>query len=229
MDMDELAVKIAMLEGRNAEMDAANEFNGFMDTYGQYMSDDADIGMHVLNEFSRRGVDMGRVTFEAVQEVLDGLRQEAAAVMDKIKMDQRQVADLMDQVQTISESVAAATGAVPGAEMDTGLPPPPADEVAADIEGLGAPPMDDMGAPPMDDMGAPPPMDDMGAPPPMDDMAMLPPEDPNMLPPDQMLSDMRMKQIKTGVRKVHSAARSTSSRPTQKFGSHIVTAIKGGS
>ena len=196
MDINQLAMEIEALKGRNAEMDAQNQFSGFMDKYGQSMSGDEDIGMAVLNEFNRRGIDMGMVSFEAVQSVLDEIRAEAQSVMDKIKMDQRQVADLMDQVATVSEAVAAATGAVPDADMTTGLPPPGTDAIAAGIDNMAA-----MEPPPLPMEGDMAAMEPEMPPPeqlPMEgDMAAMEPEmpPPEQLPPPPVVSDERMKNV----------------------------------
>jgi chaperonin cofactor prefoldin len=170
-------------------LEQGQQQKGFMDKYGTKFSGDEGIGVNILAELSRRGIDTGAAD-EAVQEILDQIRQEATTILDKIKMDETSVSDLMDKVSSIEEGVQAATGAAP--EM-------PAPDMAAppDAGGMppeGAPPMEDPNAMPPPDAGAPPPPD-AGAPPP-DAGAEAPPPPPDAgLPPDQTLSDENMKDI----------------------------------
>jgi hypothetical protein len=199
--LEELAQRLAMLEGSAAQQQESQMRGQFMDKYGTKFSGDEGIGIAILNELNRRGIDTSAAD-EAVQDILDTIRAEATAVLDKIKMDERTVSDLMDKVATVEESIAAATGATPGADMAVGTSPPPPEDIASDL--APPPPEGDMGAmggempPPEGDMGAmggemPPPEE--GAPPeevPMPEAAGMPPEE--ALPPE-IPSDRRVKSV----------------------------------
>jgi hypothetical protein len=199
--LEELAQRLAMLEGSAAQQQESQMRGQFMDKYGTKFSGDEGIGIAILNELNRRGIDTSAAD-EAVQDILDTIRAEATAVLDKIKMDERTVSDLMDKVSTVEESIAAVTGATPGADVAVGTSPPPPEDIASDL--APPPPEGDMGAmggempPPEGDMGAmggemPPPEE--GAPPeevPMPEAAGMPPEE--ALPPE-IPSDRRVKSV----------------------------------
>ena len=134
MDVEELEARLNSLEQNNLT-------RSFIDKYGSKFSGDEGIGVAVLAELQRRGIDTSAAD-EAVQEILDQIRVEATQLLDKINAEQKQVSDLMDKVETIDEAVSKATGQE-DENPDAGAPPP------------------DAGLPP--DAGAPPP--DAGLPP----------------------------------------------------------------
>jgi hypothetical protein len=139
-----------------------------MDKYGTKFSGDEGIGVAILAELGRRGIDTSAAD-EAVQDILDRIRAEATAVLDKIKMDERTVSDLMDKVATVEEAVQAAGGAVPGADANVGTMPP-----EINLEG---------GMPPEAVAEMPPPEEA----PPMEEPAAIPPG----IPSDQRLKSFR--------------------------------------
>jgi hypothetical protein len=148
MDLEELAARLAEVEADNSRQREMREKQGFMDKYGTKFSGDEGLGVAILGELGRRGIDVSAAD-EAVQEILDGLRREATLVLDKIKMDQTTVSDLVDKIGTIEEGVQAASGAAPEPETESlppeGMPPEgaPPPEAAPPPEGLppeGAPP-----------------------------------------------------------------------------------------
>jgi len=201
MDMGELEARILAMEDEGARRAMADEQRGFMDKYGTMFSGDEGIGMAILGEMTRRGVPSAAVGADrVVQEILDDIRQEATVVLDKIKSDRDTVNALIDQVQDIQESVAAATGGEPGDGV-LDMPPegtPPMDAGALPPD-AGLPPPD-MGAPPAD-LGAAGPDLGAGAPPPevpgpgMPMAGEMPP--PEAIPPVNPPSDSRVKRILT--------------------------------
>jgi hypothetical protein len=194
--LEELAQRLSMLEGSAAQQQEAQTRGQFMDKYGTKFSGDEGIGIAILNELNRRGIDTSAAD-EAVQDILDTVRAEATAILDKIKMDERTVSDLMDKVATVEESIAAATGATPGANVAVGTSPPPPADIAADL--APPPPEEDMGTmggetpPDMSGGEIPPPEE---SPPteevPMPEAAGMPPEE--ALPPE-IPSDRRVKSV----------------------------------
>jgi hypothetical protein len=183
MELDELAQRLAMLEDGAAAQRAAAEQSQFMDKYGTKFSGDEGIGVAILAELGRRGIDTSAAD-EAVQDILDRIRAEATAVLDKIKMDERTVSDLMDKVATVEEAVQAAGGAVPGADANVGTIPP-----EINLEG---------GIPPEAAAEMPPPEEA----PPIEEPAAMPPG----IPSDQRLKTFRQagKQRKQRVYRPHS-------------------------
>ncbi len=210
MDIEQLAAELENLKNGFGEQQKQQRFNGFIDRFGTKFNNNTGIANLILAEMDRRGVDeASEAASEAVQGVLDRLREEATAVLEATQGASQQVSELMQKVDNIQQAIdtaAGGMGATPTSDMGgeapmagpdaIGAPPPP------DMGGGG-----DMGAPPPPDMGAgaPPPSPegamgggDMGAPPP--DMppgpdAMGAPPPPDMPPPT--LSDERMKNIKS--------------------------------
>ncbi len=191
MDLEQLAAELDMLKQESMANKQQQRFGGFIDKYGTKFNNNADIANLILAEMDRRGVDeASEAASEAVQAVLDKLREEATAVLDSIKGQEAQVSDLMDKVNSIQESVDAASsgaggmgetpspdmatdmGAAPGGDMGAGAPPP--DMGAGGDMGAGAPP--DMGG------GAPPPEE---------------PPPPGMATGGYIPSDVRLKNIRS--------------------------------
>ena len=110
MNIEELEQRLSGLESRNSQKD-------FMDKYGSKFSGDEGIGLTVLAELQRRGIDTSAAD-EAVQDILDQLRMEATSILDKINQSQQQMSELMDKVNTIDEAVSKAEGdAAPAGDM----------------------------------------------------------------------------------------------------------------
>jgi hypothetical protein len=230
MDMEQLAQELAMLKAENAAAKEQKRLGGFIDKYGTKFNGNTDIANLILAEMDRRGVDeASEAASEAIQSVLDKLREEATMVLDQIKDSQQQVSDLVSKIDDIQSSVDAATSG--GSAPEAGGTPPPSEGAMPPEEGglppeMAAPPEGDMGGmpppeggmggevPPGEDMGggggggaAPPPGElppdtgggDMGGappPPPGGDMGGAPPPDAGGLPPEQVPSDVRIKNIK---------------------------------
>lgn len=200
MDLEELSMRLGSLErARASDMQKAAQ-QAFMDKYGSRISNNTSLGLIILNELNRKGVDTSAAD-EAVQEILDQLRMEATMLLDTIKDNMEQGSELLDKINDMQESVEAAAAAT-GADLSV-----PSEEVPAEISeaetGMmpeGQPPMEGMpadtgmeGAP---DMGSAPeemPADAvMGEPP-----AEVPPEQmQEPLPEGDVVSDARMKRIK---------------------------------
>jgi len=221
MDMNELAERLAMLEDADAERLAMEEQRGFIDKYGTKFSGDEGIGMAILAEMNRRGVPSAAVGADrVVQEILDGIRQEATQILDKIKADTETVNALIDEVKDIQESVNAATsgdtttdGTLDIPPIDMGLPPEGLPPEGLPPEGLppeGLPPEGDMMAP-LPDEGVPPPeVPGPGAP--------IAGEMPTPIPPQPPIASDRRTKFTIKPRKPIGT----------KPASHILSAITGG-
>lgn len=114
------------------------------DQYGMRFGNRDDVAMEILNQLSRQGVDVSAASSEAVQNILDDMQGQIAALYDafnqhnqEMKSLQRDAASLADQLSTIDETVQSATagdmagGEVPGAPApDTAAAPEAAPEPA---------------------------------------------------------------------------------------------------
>lgn len=183
MDIEELATRLGALEADQAARLQAERENQFMDTYGTRFSNDRNIGLAILGEMSRRGIDVSAAD-EAVQQILDGMRAEATDILNKIQQHQVEVDSLVDKVNNISDAVAAATGngepTIPNIEPMPEVPP---------VEEPPAPPVEEPPAPPVEEPPAPP--------------VEEPPA--NVIPSDERLKNIRAKAKNSSARHILSA------------------------
>lgn len=199
MDIAELEMRLAALEQSKKQSDQGAMLDGFMDKYGTRFNGNRGLGLTVLNELSRRGVDVSAAD-DAVQKITDELRMEATALLDNLKEAQAQVSEAQaqvsaftDKVNTVDEAVMSAQGGAPMGEPAPDMSaeaPAPMEEPA---------PMPEEQAPmeePAPDMSAEEPAPDMSAeePAPEADMGNLPPPE-QAFPDANVLSDENMKNI----------------------------------
>ena len=170
MDLEELAARLGNLEAeRDANKQKAAE-EAFMNKYGDRISNNKDLGLAILNELNRRGVDTSAAD-EAVEQVLNQLRMELVNLLDTIKDNQNQAINLQDKLDTAMDAindVQAASGVTPdvGAEQ---MPEMPQEQ------------MPEMSQEQMPEM-------------PQEQMTVQ--EQPAQLPPGVNLSDVRAKLLK---------------------------------
>ena len=184
MDLDELSARLSSLEEQrdiDARMAAQQ---AFMDKYGSRMSNNASLGSVILNELNRRGIDTSAAD-EAVQQIIDQLRMEATMLLDTLKDNMEQASELVDKLDAVEDSVQAAADAT-GADISL-----PSEEMAAEAQGGEIPP--EMMPPDMAGGEMPPPEQ---MPPDTTGGEMPPPEQMEMVPPNQVPSDRRVKNIK---------------------------------
>lgn len=180
MTLEEMSMRLANIENSiKAEQDAKRQ-KAFMDRYGNMFSNNTDIGLAILNQLDKKGVDVSAAT-EAVQSIIQDILMECAMLMNVFKNALQQQGELMDKVSDIALAVDTAM-APTGIDIQSMLAPPdgmPPDGVPPD----GVPPE---GVPPE---GVPPEsMSPEGAPP-----EGMPPE---VAPPEgNVPSDARVKNI----------------------------------
>lgn len=201
MDLEELSMRLGSLErARASDMQKAAQ-QAFMDKYGSRISNNTSLGLIILNELNRKGIDTSAAD-EAVQEILDQLRMEATMLLDTIKDNMEQGSELLDKINDMQESVEAAAAAT-GADLSVSSEEVPAEvsEAEAGMIPEGQPSMEgmpaDTGMEGTPGMGpAPEGMSadaGMGEPP----AAEVPPEQTQeQLPEGDVVSDVRMKRIK---------------------------------
>ena len=206
MDMQEMALRLGNLERARSEDMQKMAQQAFMDKYGSRVSNNESLGLVILNELNRRGVDVSAAD-EAVQQILDQLRMEATALLDTIKDTMTDASDLIDKVDTMQEAVEVA-GMATGADMSQ----PSAAMNAGEL-------------PPVEPMEPPPPMPPEGG-----DMGGMPPEGgepapapaPEEMPPQNTPSDARIKRVQ--------AMRAHMPKPKatgMKLDSNIISACRG--
>lgn len=199
MDIEELAARLSNLESaRDADLQAQAQ-QAFMNKYGGRVGNNEKLGMVILNELNRRGIDTSAAD-EAVQQILDQLRMEATALLDTIQVDMAQANQLIDKVNSIDEAVsaaAAATGAdtaEPSGQISPDQMSPAGSATSPDVMGLGAD--GDMPEGFVPEGGASP--EDMPAqplPPPPDGQAAPPPPAKPEMNPEEQVSDIRKKAV----------------------------------
>ena len=180
MDLEELAARLGNLEAeRDANKQKAVE-EAFMNKYGDRISNNKDLGLAILNELNRRGVDTSAAD-EAVEQVLNQLRMELVNLLDTIKDNQNQAINLQDKLDTAMDAindVQAASGVTPdvGAEQMPEMPQEQMPEMPQEQ-------MPEMSQEQMPEMS-------------QEQMPEMSQEQPAQLPPGVNLSDVRSKLLK---------------------------------
>ena len=199
MTLEELSMRLTALEdSAKAERDAKRQ-QEFMDKYGNMFSNNRDIGIAILNQLDKQGVDTSAAG-EAIQSIIQDVLMECAALFNIFKNALQQQGELLDKVSSIAQAVD--TALLPqGADIQSmlaqpmpGMPPEGMPPEGMPPEGMPPEGMPPEGMPPE---GMPPEGAGTTAPPPPEGM---PPEGAGNLtppppPPEGVTSDRRVKSI----------------------------------
>ena len=193
-ELEELTSRLSSLENSyNNDKREARE-KSFFDKYGAKFKNDRGVGLSILNELDRQGIDVSAAD-EAVEHILDDLRVECRELMDIIGDVKQTVEEQADKIDAIKDVVDKEVADNPDSnvEPDTG-------EGAS--EGGETPPLPEGGEPPIPPEGGEPPAEPM---PPEGDEAPMPPEggeppaepegNPEEEKPETVPSDERIKKI----------------------------------
>lgn len=194
-----------------------HELQSILDSYGMQFNGRRDVGMEILNQLHRRGVDTSAASSNAIQDIITDMQTQIAQLYDDFnqkrqEMDQiqQQAAQLTDQINNIDQVVADATGDGSEVPQPTDMSPvPPADEGAIPPSPEAAAPIPEGG-----DMAAPAPVPPAPEQPVVSDVRLKNVETPNPMqnqqqffikktnkvnvaPSPDILSDVRMKEVHT--------------------------------
>lgn len=163
------------------------ELQQLLDSYGMQFNGRRDVGMEILNQLHRRGVDTSAASSNAVQDIITDMQAQIAQLYDDFnqkrqEMDQiqQQAAQLTDQINNIDQVVADTTG--DGSEI-----PVPTDMLPEQAPTEVPPAPDATMAPPPADGSVPP---EQPAP---DTTSEVPPP----VPEQPVVSDVRLKNVDT--------------------------------
>lgn len=163
------------------------ELQQLLDSYGMQFNGRRDVGMEILNQLHRRGVDTSAASSNAVQDIITDMQAQIAQLYDDFnqkrqEMDQiqQQAAQLTDQINNIDQVVADTTG--DGSEI-----PVPTD-MSPEQAPTEVPPAPDATM-------APPPAD--GSVPPEQPAPDTTSEVPPPAPEQPVVSDVRLKNVDT--------------------------------
>ena len=199
--LDEFASRLSMLEDSyNNDKREAKE-KSFFDKYGSKFKNDRGLGLSILNELDRQGIDVSAAD-EAVDQILDDLRVECRDLMDIIGDVKQAVEEQAEKIDAIKDVVDKEIADNPDSSVnpDTGAeePLPEGGEMPLPEEGA---------APEMPAEGEPMPPEGGEAPvPPEGGEAPMPPEGGEApaapegapeeeVPPETVPSDERIKKI----------------------------------
>ena len=163
------------------------ELQQLLDSYGMQFNGRRDVGMEILNQLHRRGVDTSAASSNAVQDIITDMQAQIAQLYDDFnqkrqEMDQiqQQAAQLTDQINNIDQVVADTTGDGSEIPVPTNMSP---EQAPTEV-----PPAPDatMATPPAD--GSVPP--EQPAP---DTTSEVPPP----VPEQPVVSDVRLKNVDT--------------------------------
>ena len=135
------------------------ELQQLLDSYGMQFNGRRDVGMEILNQLHRRGVDTSAASSNAVQDIITDMQAQIAQLYDDFnqkrqEMDQiqQQAAQLTDQINNIDQVVADTTGDGSEIPVPTNMSP----EQAPDATMTPPPAADESVTPPPADMSVPP-------------------------------------------------------------------------
>ena len=165
------------------------ELQQLLDSYGMQFNGRRDVGMEILNQLHRRGVDTSAASSNAVQDIITDMQAQIAQLYDDFnqkrqEMDQiqQQAAQLTDQINNIDQVVADTTGDGSEIPVPTNMSP---EQSAPDTTSEVPPPA-------ADESVTPPPAD-MSVPPAPDTTSEVPPPAPEQ----PVVSDVRLKNVDT--------------------------------
>lgn len=137
------------------------ELQQLLDSYGMQFNGRRDVGMEILNQLHRRGVDTSAASSNAVQDIITDMQAQIAQLYDDFnqkrqEMDQiqQQAAQLTDQINNIDQVVTDATGDGSEIPVPTNMSPEqPAPDATSEVP---PPAADESVTPPPADMSVPP-------------------------------------------------------------------------
>ena len=163
------------------------ELQQLLDSYGMQFNGRRDVGMEILNQLHRRGVDTSAASSNAVQDIITDMQAQIAQLYDDFnqkrqEMDQiqQQAAQLTDQINNIDQVVADTTGDGSEIPVPTNMSP---EQVPTEVP----PAPDATMAPPPADVSVPPEQ------PASDTTSEVPPP----VPEQPVVSDVRLKNVDT--------------------------------
>ena len=163
------------------------ELQQLLDSYGMQFNGRRDVGMEILNQLHRRGVDTSAASSNAVQDIITDMQAQIAQLYDDFnqkrqEMDQiqQQAAQLTDQINNIDQVVADATGDGSEIPVPTNMSP---EQAPTEVP------------PAPDATMAPPPAD--GSVPPEQPAPDTTSEVPPPAPEQPVVSDVRLKNVDT--------------------------------
>ena len=167
------------------------ELQQLLDSYGMQFNGRRDVGMEILNQLHRRGVDTSAASSNAVQDIITDMQAQIAQLYDDFnqkrqEMDQiqQQAAQLTDQIDNIDKVVADTTGDGSEIPVPTNMSP---EQPAPDATMTPPPAADESVTPPPADMSVPPEQ-----PAPDTTSKVQPPA-----PEQPVVSDVRLKNVDT--------------------------------
>ena len=167
------------------------ELQQLLDSYGMQFNGRRDVGMEILNQLHRRGVDTSAASSNAVQDIITDMQAQIAQLYDDFnqkrqEMDQiqQQAAQLTDQINNIDQVVADTTGDGSEIPVPTNMSP---EQPVPDATMTPPPAADESVTPPPADGSVPP---EQSAP---DTTSEVPPPAPEQ----PVVSDVRLKNVDT--------------------------------
>ena len=118
MEATELEARLMALEqARENDLMRATE-EAFMNRYGGAISNSRSLGLTIMNELARRGIDIGPASNEVVARIIEQLRGECNAILDAtaqaksfIESLAAQASQKLDEMNATQEAVSAAAAA----------------------------------------------------------------------------------------------------------------------
>lgn len=169
------------------------QIQGLLDQYGMQFNNRRDVGMEILNQLNRQGVDVSAASSSAIQDIITDMQTQIAQLYDDFnqkrqEMDiiQSEAADLANKVNQIDQVVVDATSLDAASPTENEVPPVDA-PVDAPVEGPVDTPVEGPAEAPVEG----------DVPPPVESTAEAPVESSAAIPENTTLSDVRVKNVET--------------------------------
>lgn len=183
-DINELFERLNTLSQSYENDKRAARESSFMEKFGGQFNNDRSLGIALLNELDRQGIEVGtEAAINAVNEMIDKLRVECSQLLNLIGSAKVQVEEQAQKIEKIADAVNTTIAENP----DMSLAEPPTEPPAE-------PPVEPPAEPPTESSAEPPA--ESPTEPPAESSAEPPAEPPaEELPDNQTVSDARMKFI----------------------------------
>ena len=184
------------IQADKAQATQEKNLQSILDQYGLQFNGRRDVGMEILNQLNRQGVDVSAASSNAIQDIITDMQAQISQLYDDFnqkrqEMDQvqQEAAQLADQINKIDETVANATDSEN--QPDANIEPPAPEMPSAEP----APAATDMAPPAPEDQMMPP---EAAAPemPPAEPVPATEPVPP-AADPNAVMSDVRVKNVET--------------------------------
>ena len=194
MELEELKQGLEGIQGEGTQPQGPwLGMDNLMNSYGGWFGNDKGLGELLLGQLRARGVDTQSATEAMLREILSGLVDDLNLLQQRLTGFTQEVAKQVQTVQAVTDSVDTAlaqSGGTPESQEVTGAMPPEVEE-PSNAEGG-----EEELPPPAESAPSEEPQAEETPAPEEPSVEEVPPANEEEVPPEETLSDKRMKKVK---------------------------------